>query len=179
LRLRDFEFIGLSASDVDELIALRIAAMRDSLERIGRFDLQRSADRFRRTFRPADTLRVVVDGVSAGCVGFWSEPPDAMRVEHFYLAPAFQRRGLGGAVLARLFAEAPEGIRRFRVGALRESDANRFYRRHGFVEVSRGEWDIEYERPRQAASSLSTSASASSQSATGSSLPGSRESERR
>ena len=34
-----------------------------------------------------------------------------------------------------------------RVGALRESDANRFYRRHGFVHERTSEWDEHYRRP--------------------------------
>ena len=144
-----FDFAPVTEADFDELVALRIATMRESLERIGRFDPQTAAERFRKTFRPADTRRIVVDGVSAGCVGFWTEQLDAMRVEHFYLSAPFQGRGLGGAVLRRLFDEAPAGVEQFRVGALRDSDANRFYQRHGFVKVSEDEWDIAYERPRR------------------------------
>jgi hypothetical protein len=33
-----------------------------------------------------------------------------------------------------------------RLGALRGSDANRFYRRHGFVQVDESAWDIRYVR---------------------------------
>jgi len=33
------------------------------------------------------------------------------------------------------------------VGALRGSDSNRFYRRHGFVQTAESEWDIDYLRP--------------------------------
>jgi hypothetical protein len=33
-----------------------------------------------------------------------------------------------------------------RVGVLRESDANRFYQRHGFELVDAGEWDNYYVR---------------------------------
>jgi GNAT superfamily N-acetyltransferase len=147
----EFSFAPVTEADFDELVALRIATMRASLERIGRFDPQRAAERFRSTFRPADTRRIVVDGVNAGCVGFRAEPVDAIRVEHFYIDAPFQARGLGGAVLRRLFDDAPASVEVFRVGALRDSDANRFYRRHGFVQVSEDEWDIAYERPRHLA----------------------------
>ena len=155
----EFSFAPVSEADFDELVALRIATMRASLERIGRFDPQRAAERFRSTFRPADTRRIVVDGVNVGCVGFWAEPVDAadvdpshaMRIEHFYVAAPFQARGLGGAVLQRLLNSAPDGVKLFRIGALRDSDANRFYQRHGFVKVSEDEWDIAYERPRHLA----------------------------
>ena len=53
------------------------------------------------------------------------------------------------AVLRQVFTEAgatPTSGTRFRVAALRDSDANRFYIRHGFVLRSQGEWDIEYQR---------------------------------
>ncbi len=147
----EFSLAPVSETDFDALAALRGATMRESLERIGRFDPQRAVERFRSTFRPLDTQRIVVYGVNAGCVGFWAEPVDAMRVEHFYIGARFQGRGLGGAVLARLFSSAPGSVKLFRVGALRDSDANRFYQRHGFVKTSEDEWDIAYERPRHAA----------------------------
>ena len=146
-----FDFAPVTEADFDELVALRIATMRPSLGRIGRFDLQTATERFRKTFRPADTQRIVVAGVSAGCVGFWAEPVAAMRVEHFYIAAPFQGLGLGSAVLQRLLNSAPDDVKLFRVGALRDSDANRFYQRHGFVKVSEDEWDIAYERPRHPA----------------------------
>jgi hypothetical protein len=47
--------------------------------------------------------------------------------------------------------EAASSVRIFRVGALRENDANRFHQCHGCVEVSNDEWDIAYERPRHPA----------------------------
>lgn len=154
----EFEFDPVTEADFEALLALRIRAMRASLERLGRFDPQRAAQRFRSTFRPADTRRIWVrsqvrsrvrsrvGGEAAGCVGFWCEP-GAMRIEHFYIDAAYQRRGLGAAVLGRLFHEAMPAVTCFRVGALRGSDANRFYERHGFVRVSESEWDIDYERP--------------------------------
>ena len=141
-----FEFGPVIDADFDDLLALRLRTLRASLERLGRYDPQRAAQRFRTTFRPADTRRILFEGKSAGCVAFWAEP-GAMRVEHFYIDAAYQRCGLGSAVLGRLFNEALPAVTCFRVGALRGSDANRFYERHGFVRVSDSEWDIEYERP--------------------------------
>ena len=143
-----FTFQPATEADFPALVSLRIQAMRDSLERIGRFDPERAAQRFRSTFRPDDTRLIRVGDAMAGCVARWPQD-DAVRIEHFYLAPAFQRRGLGAAVLRRVFAEAGVAatrVTRFRVAALRDSDANRFYARHGFVLLSQGEWDAEYER---------------------------------
>ncbi len=142
-----FTLEPVTDNDFETLLELRIATMRESLERLGRFEPDRARDRFRQTFRPANTRRIVVDGQPAGCVAFWAEPEQAMRVEHFYIAAPFQRRGLGGSVLVALVASAPASTQVFRVGVLRESDADRFYRRHGFVAVSQTEFDIAYERP--------------------------------
>ena len=142
-----FAFEPVIEADFEMLLALRLDVMRESLERIGRFDLQRARERFRTTFRPRDTRRIRVGDAAAGCVALWAEPDDALRVEHFYLSPGYQGRGLGSAVLRRLFDEATSNIRRFRVGALRDSAANRFYQRHGFVKTHEGKWDIDYERP--------------------------------
>jgi ribosomal protein S18 acetylase RimI-like enzyme len=141
-----FTLEPVTDADFEPLLVLRIATMRESLERLGRFDAVRARERFRQTFRPADTRQIVVGGRPVGCVAFWLEAEHAMRVEHFYIDVAYQRRGLGGSVLAALFASAPASTRVFRVGALRESDADRFYRRHGFVTVWETQFDIAYER---------------------------------
>jgi GNAT superfamily N-acetyltransferase len=96
-------FRPVTASEGDELASIRVEAMRDSLERIGRFDEARAA-------------------------------------------PGFQGRGFGSLVLARVFAEADAQRVPVRVGALRESESNAFYRRHGFVLVEQAEHDNYYER---------------------------------
>jgi hypothetical protein len=51
---------------------------------------------------------------------------------------------IGGVVLAQAFAEAEASGGEVRVGALRESDSNRFYVRNGFVLVDEGEFDNYY-----------------------------------
>src|SRR5262245_26909572 len=56
------EFTPAAAADAEALVALRIAAMRESLERIGRFDPQRARDRFLSTFAPEQTQHLVLQG---------------------------------------------------------------------------------------------------------------------
>ena len=72
-----------------------------------------------------------------------------MWLDHLYLHPHFQGRGIGSVVMNRILAEADKRGVPVLVGALKESSANRFYQRHGFLETSAGEWDIYYCRPRQ------------------------------
>lgn len=60
--------------------------------------------------------------------------------------PAHQRKGIGAAVLRAILADADAQRMPVRVGALRGSDSNRFYERHGFVRTDEAEWDITYRR---------------------------------
>jgi GNAT superfamily N-acetyltransferase len=81
----------------------------------------------------------------AGCVAF-GPGAHVWEIEHFYLHPAFQGAGLGGAVMTALLAEADAADREVRLTVLRDSDANRFYARFGFEEVGREGVDIFYRR---------------------------------
>jgi ribosomal protein S18 acetylase RimI-like enzyme len=141
-----FALEGAVEGDFERLLALRLLVMRESLERIGRFDETRARERFRKAFRPEQT-RLIVTGDSAlcGCVSL-SASPDHLTIDFFYLFPEHQNRGLGGAVLRALFAEADAAGLPIRVGVLHRSDAARFYERHGFRVVSEDEWDVYYER---------------------------------
>ncbi len=138
-------FEPAAAGDAEALVAIRIAAMRESLERLGRFDPARARARLLEGFEPAHTRHIVVDGER---VGFVVVKPDGdgLLLDHLYVLPVAQGRGIGAAVLADVLARADARGARVRVGALRESGANRFYRRHGFVQASASEWDVHYER---------------------------------
>ena len=138
--------IPVEAQEFEELVALRIAAMRASLERIQRFDPERARERFRAGFAPESTRHILSSGQRAGFVTV-KRTPQHLLLDHLYVHPDYQRRGIGSAVLSRVFEEADALGLPVTVGALRESDSNRFYERHGFVRVDEGEWDIYYERP--------------------------------
>jgi GNAT superfamily N-acetyltransferase len=71
---------------------------------------------------------------------------DGLLLDHLYVKPAAQGRGIGAAVLAMVFAQADAQSLPVQVGALRESDSNRFYLRHGFRLVGQTEFDNCYVR---------------------------------
>ncbi|OAE50900.1 GNAT family acetyltransferase [Achromobacter xylosoxidans] len=139
-------FTPATQADFEALLALRIAAMRDSLERLGRFDPDRARERLRGTFRPECTWHIEADGDR---IGFYCLRPDGegLRLDHLYVHPCAQGRGVGGQVLRRILRDADRDRQAVTLSALRGSDSNRFYRRHGFVQTGEGEWDIEYLRP--------------------------------
>jgi len=84
------------AGDFEALLALRLRAMRVSLERLGRYDEQRARARLAEGFDPAHTQHIVVDGQRVGFLVL-KTLSHAMRLNHFYIDPAFQGHGIGHA----------------------------------------------------------------------------------
>lgn len=136
-----------SVEDFDRLLQLRLRCMRESLERIGRFDEWRAYDRFRNSYRPHYTRLIMRPQAElAGCVAMGPADGDLL-LEHFYIAPEQQGKGLGSAVLQRLLGEADAAGLPIRLSVLQQSDAGRFYARHGFTQTGEDEWDVYYRRP--------------------------------
>jgi GNAT superfamily N-acetyltransferase len=142
-------FENATASDANALADLRVAAMRESLERIGRFDPIRARDRLLSGFDPTATRHVLADGVR---VGFFviKVRAEALHLDHLYVDPRHQSRGIGAVVLAEVMSEADRQGRDLQVGALKHSASNRFYVRHGFELVEAQEWDNFYVRRHRA-----------------------------
>jgi ribosomal protein S18 acetylase RimI-like enzyme len=138
-------FTAVSAADFEELSALRIAAMRDSLEAVGRFDPERARERLRKSFYPDHTAFIVVDGQR---IGFYTFRPadEGFQLEHLYVHPSCQSRGIGSEVIRHLLSLADASQMPVSLGALRDSPSNRFYQRHGFVQTAEDQWDIYYVR---------------------------------
>ena len=138
-------FSPTTQSDADLLASIRIAAMRESLERLGRFNPQRARERFLASFDPALCRFIEADGVRVGC--FLVRPqPDHWHLGHLYIVPEHQARGIGATVLRQIIADADSQRMPIRLGALRGSESNRFYQRHGFEQTDEAEWDIYYLR---------------------------------
>ena len=139
---------AVCAADAESLAALRVEAMRESLERAGRFDAERARARFLDGFAPEFTRAIVLQGERVGFVVVRPHA-DGLLLDHLYVRPAHQGSGIGAAVLRVVFAEADARGANLRVGALRGSDSNRFYQAHGFEQVEEAEFDIYYvRRPR-------------------------------
>jgi N-acetylglutamate synthase-like GNAT family acetyltransferase len=102
------------------------------------------ADRWREPYMPAEEL----DGELAAGVAFWGYEADGALIgimgiqsvgevdliRHAYVSPDSQRRGVGSALFQQL---ARSTTRQTLVGTWAAADwAIRFYRRHGFEQVS-------------------------------------------
>jgi GNAT superfamily N-acetyltransferase len=118
--------------------------MRPDLERLGRFDEHRVRQRLRDAFSPRHTSVIEADGTFAGSVALRPSETDENGhwLEHFYLAPAFQGRGLGSAVLRTLLTRTDAAGELVRLNVLQGSPARRLYERHGFTVESQDRVDI-------------------------------------
>lgn len=135
--------------DFEELVELRIEAMRESLAAIGRFDRERSIERFRGSFLPEETRKVLWGERLVGFVAV-KRCEDHLYLDHLYVHPDFQSAGVGSRVLATVIELSERDGLPIRLGALRASRSNAFYARHGFLTTREDEWDIYYERKPKA-----------------------------
>lgn len=128
-------------TDVETIAELRATVMRPDLERLGRYDAHRVRQRFRDSFVPGHALIIEVDGVFAGCVAV-RPAEDGRWIEHFFLAPELQGRGLGSAVLQLLLEQTDADGVPVRLNVLQGSAAQRLYERHGFVVEAQDPVDV-------------------------------------
>ncbi|MEV7526778.1 GNAT family N-acetyltransferase [Streptomyces sp. NPDC091371] len=119
-------------ADVEVIAELRAVVMRPDLERLGRFDEHIVRQRLRDSFSPQYTSVILAEGVLAGSVTV-RPAEDGRWLEHFYLAPAFQGRGLGSDVLRTLLEQSDVDRVPLRLNVLQGSPARRLYERHGFT----------------------------------------------
>ena len=142
----------VAEDDFEPMLEVRTAAMRESLERVGRYTPERSRERLRAAFTPEHMHHLASPGGQRmGFVTVLPEGAGALRLQHLYLHPDWQGSGIGAAVLASVQDRARREGAVMRVTALKYSNANRFYLRHGFVQTGEEDVDVHYEwRPVEA-----------------------------
>jgi GNAT superfamily N-acetyltransferase len=139
-----------TADDLEELVELRAVVMRPDLERLGRYDEHRVRQRLRDAYDPEHTQIIEVDGELAGSISVRPVPaaapleerPATRLLEHFYLDPRHQGRGLGTAVLGSVLAAVDADQVTLRLNVLQGSPARSLYERHGFVIESEDPVDV-------------------------------------
>ena len=144
--MTDWRFGPVIEADFEPLLALRIEVMREHLERVGRFTPERSRAVFRGHFDEPGLRLILVGDEKAGCVGF-RVGPEFVTLDSFYLAKRFQNAGLGSRIFKALLAESDALGKPMRLDVLKQSPADRFYLRHGFVKLREDDIEGEYERP--------------------------------
>ena len=132
------QIVNVAQEDFEQLAEIRRAAMRDSLERVGRYDARSSRTRLLVSFAPEFTRLILMDGKVAGVYATRRDEV-GVELEHFCILPRFQNRGIGSQVLQLILLDADLRKIPVFVTALKQSGSNRFYRRHGFVPDGAGE----------------------------------------
>ncbi|MFI6293577.1 GNAT family N-acetyltransferase [Nonomuraea sp. NPDC050790] len=128
--------------DADPIAELRAVVLRPDLERLGIFDPDRVRRRFKDAFLPEHTSIVEVDATFAGSIAL-RPAGDGVWLEHFYLSPSTQGRGVGSAILRTVLTDTEV----FRLNVLRDSPAQRLYERHGFTTYAQDPTDLWMIRP--------------------------------
>jgi GNAT superfamily N-acetyltransferase len=139
--MADWELRPAEDADVELIAELRAVTMRPDLERIGRFDPDRVRQRLRNGFAAEHTWVIEVEGEFGGCIALRPDI-DAHWLEHFYLDPRWQGKGIGSAVLSKLLERCDREHLVVRVNVLHGSPAQRLYERHGFTVVTENPVDI-------------------------------------
>lgn len=131
-------------ADIESLVALRIEAMRPSLKAVGRFDPQRARERFLANYSAENTYKVLSEGQ---LVAFfvWYIDQDYIWLSHLYVDPLFQGNKVGEFVIEHIKAIAKQENRNIRLRALKQSRANHFYQKLGFIKIEEEEWDFIYQ----------------------------------
>ncbi|MEX0320126.1 MAG: GNAT family N-acetyltransferase [Ruegeria sp.] len=139
----DLRITGPHDDDGKALAEIRVEAMRSSLEAIGRFDPVRARERFLASYDPADTQVVFLDDQ---IVGFYvvRRRSDHLYLDHLYIRPPHQGKGLGRKIVRTVQEEAREAGLPIRLMALKQSSANDFYRSCGFAFVTSDAFDNHY-----------------------------------
>ncbi|WP_422015398.1 GNAT family N-acetyltransferase [Roseateles sp.] len=134
---------NVADADFEAMFALRMEALRDSLERLGRFDPAASRARFLAQFMPACMRHLCV---AEERVGYFTLMPceRTLHLQHLYVKPGWQGQGIGAWVIEHIKQQAHAAGKAITLGALRGSRANDFYLRHGFEQVRELDFDIEY-----------------------------------
>jgi GNAT superfamily N-acetyltransferase len=120
-----------TSGDAQWLADLKATAMRPDLERLGYWDRDWARQRFLDTYVPANTDVIEIDGKPIGAIAVRPER-DAQWIEHFYLDPSIQGRGVGRQVLEHVM-DAHRDARSFWLAIDRGSAVRRLYERAGFV----------------------------------------------
>lgn len=140
----NYQLARPTRGQLQELIDIRLEAMRPSLVAIDRYDPQVAATRFSKEYDPEITTCILVSGKT---VGFYVLAPmhDHLLLDHLYIRPVNQRQGIGTSIIRSIKVLSRTRQLPVKLGALRGSESNDLYQRHGFVKTHESEFDIYYQ----------------------------------
>ena len=132
-----------TADDFEMLLNIRIRAMKPSLEKAGRFNEERAAERFKNSFIPGQTIII---RTKDEIIGFYmtTVSEKCIFLNHLYVDPVHHGKGIGTYMLNLVKRNAEEKMKPVELEALKESPANAFYAANGFIKTGESEFDNLY-----------------------------------
>ncbi|WP_028562361.1 GNAT family N-acetyltransferase [Paenibacillus pinihumi] len=118
-------------SDVETIANLRAIVLRNDLTRLGRFDEEKVRQRLRNSFDPDHTWIIESDSSFVGCIAL-KPTLDGYLLEHFYIDPNHQGKGMGSHVLKKILEQRDVKGKRVTLNVLQGSPAKLLYERFGF-----------------------------------------------
>ena len=140
----DFGLRQAVTADGDWLWETKTRCLRGYIEQTyGAWDEDTQRARFDATFIPSEIHLVSVDGRDAGFIAARHDS-DVIQLFNLMIAPEFQNRGLGGAVLGELLAVAQARQLPVRLQVMKVNPARRLYERMGFTVIPAEETPTHY-----------------------------------
>jgi hypothetical protein len=102
--------------------------------------------RFSKIWRPEKTSIIILGDKNIGWLAF-DETGDEVAVENGYIAPEFQRRGIGSSILGGLLEGWKAKRKSVSLSMLKKSPHRPFFERLGFKESGQKDITISFHRP--------------------------------
>ncbi|MCL9659183.1 GNAT family N-acetyltransferase [Paenibacillus hunanensis] len=148
-QLPQYELQSASIDDANWIAELRALVLKDDLTRLNRYDEVRVRQRFLNSFQPDCTQVITVHGLPVGCIAMRPEGGGYV-LEHFYIHPDHQGKGIGSAVLAEVLSDTRLHGQTVTLNVLQGSSARRLYERYEFKLSEQDEVDVFMKRQIEA-----------------------------
>jgi ribosomal protein S18 acetylase RimI-like enzyme len=134
-----------NADDLPFARSLYLDNMRAVTARVVAWDEARQTASFDTRFLPAEVSVVVLDGENIGWMQV-AEREDEFFLKQFFIAPRFQRRGIGTKLLQALIERAAQAGKAVTLGVVKGNPARSLYERHGFQVTSEDQSKVYMEK---------------------------------
>ncbi|WLQ11322.1 GNAT family N-acetyltransferase [Hahella aquimaris] len=118
--------------DKEELAALYVRSLKESLTTINRFNPENLTQQFLEYYDDFCFIKILI---KKEIVGLYStkDMPDHIWLVHLYVDPKYQSMGIGTNILNNIIREAKAKMLPVRLTTIEKSPANNFYIKNGFT----------------------------------------------
>jgi ribosomal protein S18 acetylase RimI-like enzyme len=146
--MREIDLRPARSEDYDFVFRLYVETMRPYTSAFFEWVDKEQADRFASLYRLQETVIILHDGAGIGWFAA-RESDSEISLLQFYIAPTFQRRGIGSQVLQGLLERWQLSGKPITLGVLKNNPARRFYERLGFSIAGENDLKFFMKRPTE------------------------------